>query len=340
MDDTIKVPEELKLLHAPSSVMRWTELDAKLMALRDEREKYLHHIFGVDESEEYSSEDLTQTQRERELSALLEKLTVLEGQKPKNLDNSNKSFKQDNEIKFFAKEHIYVYKDYLELTPVSEIIGNFFKKFDDLKWSEIKARDNGVSQRYMLELWDSKGAESREVGTFLHTQIESYFNRKDITNSYHFKYDGTEIKRDEIVSIKTEWLYFIQFLKEKNITPFRTEWKIFNLKYKIAGTIDLLCKNEDCFDIYDWKRSDKINEEQTVWQYGINGLEHIPDTRYYRYCLQQNLYRYMLEESYKIKINRMYLVILHPSYQNYRQIEIPRMEKEIKIILSMFDKKE
>lgn len=191
----------------------------------------------------------------------------------------------------------------------------------------------------MLELWDSKGAESREVGTFLHTQIESYFNQKDITDSYHFKYDGIEIKRDEYVSIKTEWSYFIQFLKEKNITPFRTEWKIFDLKYKIAGTIDLLCKNEDCFDIYDWKRSDKINLEQTVWQYGINGLEHIPDTRYYRYCLQQNLYRYMLEENYKIKINKMYLIILHPSYQKYRKVEIPRMEKEIKIILSMFDNK-
>lgn len=339
LDDTIKVPEELKPLHAPSSAMRWTELEAKLMALRNEREKYLHHTFGVDESEEYSPEDVTQTQRERELSALLDKLAVLEGQKPRNLDNSNKSFKQDNEIKFFAKEHIYVYKDYLELTPVSEIVGNFFNKFDDLKWSEIKARDNGVSQRYMLELWDSKGAESREVGTFLHTQIESYFNQKDITDSYHFKYDGIEIKRDEYVSIKTEWSYFIQFLKEKNITPFRTEWKIFDLKYKIAGTIDLLCKNEDCFDIYDWKRSDKINLEQTVWQYGINGLEHIPDTRYYRYCLQQNLYRYMLEENYKIKINKMYLIILHPSYQKYRQVEIPIMEKEIKIILSMFDNK-
>ena len=140
------------------------------------------------------------------------------------------------------EEHIYLYQDYLELRPISEVIGLFFKKFDDLKWSEIKARDNGVSQRYMLELWDCKGAESREVGTCLHSQIESYFNRKEIVDTYHFKYNGVEIKKDELVSIKKEWTQFIQFIKEKSITPFRTEWKIFDLKYRIAGTIDLSCK--------------------------------------------------------------------------------------------------
>ena len=333
LDDTIKIPEELKSLHIPTNICRWTELEAKLMALKNEREKYLHHIFGVDESEEYSLEDITQTQKERELSALLDKLSVLEGDKSRNLDNSDKSFKQDKEIKFFAKEHIYLYQDYLELRPISEVIGLFFKKFDDLKWSEIKARDNGVSQRYMLELWDCKGAESREVGSCLHSQIESYFNRKEIVDTYHFKYNGVEIKKDELVSIKKEWTQFIQFIKEKSITPFRTEWKIFDLKYRIAGTIDLLCKNEKYFDIYDWKRSDKVNPDQSAWQYGINGLEHVPDTRYYRYCLQQNLYRYILEENYQIKINRMYLVILHHSNQKYRLIEVPRMEKEIRIIL-------
>ena len=338
LDDSIKIPNELIPMHAPSSIMRWSELEAKIMASSNERERYLDHTFGVDDSEDYTSEDITQTQKEKELSKLLDKLTVLEGHTSANLDNSEKTFAHDTDIKFYANEHIYVYKDYLKLTPVSEIIEKFFKKFDDLKWSEKKARENGVSQRYMLELWDCKGTESREVGTFLHSQIELYFNRHDISDLYHFKYNGTEISKDEFVSIKKEWAQFMCFLNEKKIIPFRTEWRIFDLEYKIAGTIDLLCKNDEKYDIYDWKRSDKINPNQTIWQYGINGLEDVPDTRFYHYCLQQNLYRYMLEKNYQIEINKMYLVIFHPSYQTYRFVEVPRMENEIKNILFALNK--
>ena len=51
------------------------------------------------------------------------------------------------------------------------------------------------------------------------------------------------------------------------------------------------------------------------------------------YCLQQNLYRYMLEKNYGLRVSAMHLVVLHPDYSNYRIVDVPRMEREVGIML-------
>ena len=66
----------------------------------------------------------------------------------------------------------------------------------------------------------------------------------------------------------------------------------------------------------------------------MNGLEHVPDISFYKYALQQNLYKYILENNYGVKINKMYLVVLHPEYGRYVKYEVPRIDKEISIILN------
>lgn len=123
-------------------------------------------------------------------------------------------------------------------------------------------------------------------------------------------------------------------MRDSGVRPFRSEWRIFDEKNKIAGTIDLICRNGTLFDIYDWKRSIKVSPNTTVWQYGTNGLEHVPDISFYRYALQQNLYKYILENNYGINVNKMYLVVLHSEYNKYIKYEVPRMDKEITIILN------
>ena len=55
---------------------------------------------------------------------------------------------------------------------VSSVISCFFKPFDSYYWSEYKANQRNISQGQILEEWDSKGACSRDVGTFMHQQIE------------------------------------------------------------------------------------------------------------------------------------------------------------------------
>ena len=115
----------------------------------------------------------------------------------------------------------------------------------------------------------------------------------------------------------------------------------------IAGTIDLLCKDgNDSFILYDWKRSRKIGKETSDgfcidsenWgKHGFGELGSIGDHRFNKYCLQQNLYKYILENNYGIKISKMYLVILHPDYSKYHLLEVPNMQKEV---LYMLENKE
>lgn len=314
----------------------WTELDAKMMAVTNFRENYLHHNFGKEKVALSKQEYLKQTEEEKEIAKQIKCIPQLRVQNQNNIDNTKLSFVQDKDIEFFAKEHIYVYKKFIQLKAVSEVISMFFRKFDSIGWSHKKALVNGVSQRYQLEQWDCKGAESREVGTYLHEQIHKYFIKKNPDFIYHFIYNGEVIKEDKRVDISKEYGYFKKFLNEEKIIPFRTEWQIFDPVLRIAGTIDFLSRNDREFDLYDWKRSDKIDRNATVWDYGINGLESVPDTRYYHYCLQLNMYKYILEKNYNIAINKMYLVVLHPVYNTYQKIEVPTMTNVVNSIIRYY----
>ena len=314
----------------------WTELDAKMMAAANFRENYLQHNFGNEEVALSKQEYLKQTEEEKVIAKQIKCIPQLRAQNQNNIDNTKLSFVQDKDIEFFAKEHIYVYKKFIQLKAVSDVISMFFRKFDSIGWSRKKALENGISQRCQLEQWDCKGAESREVGTYLHEQIHKHFIRETPDFTYHFQYNGEEVHVDKKVDISREYTYFKKFLNEENIIPFRTEWQIFDPVLRIAGTIDFLSRNDSEFDLYDWKRSDKIDRNATVWNYGINGLESVPDTRYYHYCLQLNMYKYILEKNYNIAINKMYLVVLHPVYNTYQKIEVPTMTNVVNSIIGYY----
>ena len=69
------------------------------------------------------------------------------------------------------------------------------------------------------------------------------------------------------------------------------------------------------------------------WQKGLGQLSEIEDTSYNRYCLQQSLYKYILEKNYDLKISNMYLIVLHPDYDTYYKVKVPYLKSEIEYIL-------
>ena len=254
----------------------------------------------------------------------------------KNLNNSKLTFPQDKLINFEETTHTYTVKGIGTMTPVSTVISKFFKEFDAIYWSMKKCNNNAVEAARLRETWQAKGAVASQAGTFMHQQIENFLNTGNEPDNMICAtiYKGTYIQQQINVDITTEWQFFKAFNNNTRYTPFRTEWCVYDPDVRMAGTIDLLCSCGDgTYEIYDWKRSNKINPlEQTRWC-GINGMEHICDTSYNHYCLQQNLYRYMLERHYGMTISRMNLVVLHPELDNYRIVPIKRMDKEVGIIL-------
>jgi hypothetical protein len=45
------------------------------------------------------------------------------------------------------------------------------------------------------------------------------------------------------------------------------------------------------------------------------------------------VYRWFLETYYGLKINDMYLIVLHPNNRNYRRIQLNRLDDEVELMM-------
>ena len=113
----------------------------------------------------------------------------------------------------------------------------------------------------------------------------------------------------------------------------RTELSIYSRKLNIAGQIDCLCQDANGLVIWDWKRSKEI--KYTAYSSMEYPLMHLPNSNFYHYALQLNLYKYILETDYKHIVSRMYLGVFHPTRSRYECIEIPSLDYEIKCIVEL-----
>ena len=241
-------------------------------------------------------------------------------------------YEQDNFIDFEPEGHIYTYKGEARLLPVSTLIAYFFEPFDAQAAAQRQWERYGVPVEETLNKWQRIRCLASEVGTFMHEQTEHYFQQGFFDTAYTFRFQGDE----EIVHLDKEKQYFLQFVKDYQIRPYRQEWPIYDTDLNIAGTIDLICREADgTFTIYDWKRSGKVVNmlgqpivDAFGGKTGINGI-NLPDTPFYHYCMQQNLYRYMLETHYGIKVRGMNLVVLCPDYPTYFVAQVPKMDEVI-----------
>lgn len=255
----------------------------------------------------------------------------------KNLDGSDISFGQDGRLSFNEEQHLYTL-DGTEMRSVSNVVGMFFREFDAVGVSLKKCYGNEVEAAKLREVWESKGAVASQAGTFLHKQIEDYLNGKQTPDLLcDVQYNGNYVKLNDRIDISREWNYFKAFERATAFTPFRTEWRVYDAEARIAGTLDFVCRCSDgTFEIYDWKRSSKIDpQELNPWANGLNGLEHLTDTAYSHYCLQQNLYRYMLETHYGIRVRAMNLVVLCADYPSYYVAQVPKMDEVVSQIIGI-----
>ena len=312
-----------------SPVRRWTDNEALKMAARQE---------GHGEPPRLVPTVVPQNSREREASQLVARLprTAEMAQKMGAFTEAGR-YDQDRYIDFMADEHVYTYDGRERLLPVSSLIAYFFETFDALQTAQMQWQRYGADVEEMLDRWDRCRRMASEVGTFMHLQTERYFRDGVFDTVYSFV-DG---EATETVSIEQERQHFLHFVEDHRIRPYRQEWPVFDLDLNIAGTIDLVCREDDgSFTIYDWKRSGKVVDAAGVpltegfnGKTGFNGI-HLPDTPFYHYCIQQNLYRYMLQKDYGIRVGGMNLVVLCPDYPTYYRVEVPVMDEVVEQIVA------
>jgi PD-(D/E)XK nuclease superfamily len=132
------------------------------------------------------------------------------------------------------------------------------------------------------------------LGSELHKDIEDFYNgiKCNKTNADFFQFTN-----------------FAEYAKNiLDIEPYRTEWKVYDDDFKLSGTIDMIFRKKNdpsIFYLYDWKRSIKQGDRNN-----------------YRYRVQLNLYKFILEKNYGIRIHKMYLVYFHPENISYNIVQV------------------
>ena len=164
---------------------------------------------------------------------------------------------------------------------------SFIIFFGGLVYLKVPQKINEI-----LNKWEEKRKDAAEKGTLLHEKIEDFYNEK-----YHQEYP-------------IEFSFFKKFHdKYPALAPYRTEWRIFDGSTSLAGTVDMVYKkkNGELF-IFDWKRSKKLVDQQgnlllKEYSHGLEELSHVADNSFNRYALQQNIYKYILESNYGVKVS-------------------------------------
>lgn len=258
----------------------------------------------------------------------------------------------DQNILFYEENHQYkiIIDPDNNYTSVTTWIHSHFDKFDADKiidkmmkaktWNS-KNKYFGMTKKQIKDQWTQNGKDVSSQGTLLHYYIEQFMNLNSLDNTTCSHTDLKEIFTttkpfsDPIVD-SVEWKYFMNYIEMfPHFVPYRTEWTIYDTELKIAGSIDMVYKNSDgTLMIYDWKRCKDITKSNIYNKYAITPcLDTVPDTNFWHYSLQLNIYKYILEKNYGVTVSKLYLVQLHPSSKNYNLIKVPDLSNTILLLV-------
>ena len=240
---------------------------------------------------------------------------------------------RDNHIHFDEPTHVYTVngtsKGYCSITKfhheffghfdADAVIGNMMrsKKWPQSQWF-------GMTPKEIKDAWAANGKEASEAGTAIHLAIEMYLN-------------GSPQTIAPGIQDSVEWKYFTKFWEKdsRRWQPWRTEWEIWDDELLLAGSVDMVFKSlkDNTYAIYDWKRTKEIKMENP-FQSGLGPLSHFPDCNYWQYTLQLNLYRWIIEKHYGMKITELALIVLHPSNTSFKRFVLPILHDEIEELLN------
>jgi hypothetical protein len=237
-------------------------------------------------------------------------------------------------------------------TSVTTLVHQHFEHFDakkviegmmrnQKKWNDpvANAKYYGKTVEEIEQMWSDAGRDAATKGTAMHYNIECFYNTPPPDAA-------TAVAPDTKTDTPPEFKYFLNFNEEHvagetaTLRPYRTEWTVFHEEAQIAGSIDMVYEVIEEQDppsrggtplaIYDWKRCKEIIKTNRAGKFATHpAIEHLPDTNFWHYALQLNIYKYILQTKYGKTITDLYLIVLHPDAQNYQRVKLPDLQNEV-----------
>ena len=232
---------------------------------------------------------------------------------------------RDQSITFEAGPHVYTINGDSDYTSVTTWLHSHFEKFNaEAVASRIVERGakpgskyHGMTKAQILCAWRENGRQASEAGTALHENIERFYNGEEV---------------DALAAAAPDYKLFEMFkVAHASLRAYRSEWMIWDAELRLAGSIDMLFENADgSLSIYDWKRCKDI-QTSSRWNKFAHAacISHIPDTNFWHYALQLNVYAALLEKNYGKTVKDLRLVILHPNQAHHRVMAVPRLRDDV-----------
>ena len=208
------------------------------------------------------------------------------------------------------------------VADISEICRFFALSRSDMNgWDDI-VRELTMSDEEILSSWNVRRQTAANSGTWMHSMIEHMLNGYKIIPGP---------MRGEMESI-------IKYLSQlENVEVYRTEWCICAPNEDLAGSIDLVMKDKDSntFHIFDWKRSEKLEDKYTSYGKKMTPPAHdVDDCQGQHYRLQLNIYKWILERYYDVRVDQMKVVCVHPRYLPHGFVDdVPDMQETVEKLM-------
>lgn len=221
---------------------------------------------------------------------------------------------RDHDIFMKESTHTYVMRGSSKfMISVTTLLADYFPHFNAVAVSESKQcqrskKYRGMSPAQIRQEWDYQ----RDLGTRLHAKLEHY-------------YQGLLTAEDARKDLEqlVEWSQFEDWdrreIKTRTWVMYHPEWMIFDEDLYIAGSMDapfaLSADDHGNIIIVDYKRTTGIDKDAFGGATGFGPCSTIPDSKVGHYTVQLNVYKWILEKRYAVKVVGMYLAVFHPDQE-------------------------
>ena len=180
---------------------------------------------------------------------------------------------------------------------------------------------------------------STTLGSMLHKYIENFYCNKRV--EFEGKFEGLRVeeKKNLLETLPTLIRYFHSFYNDnKHLICVKNEMVLGDIEdTKICGMMDMLAFNleSNAFEILDFKTNKKM-DKTSPWGNLYSPFEHMTEGEVNEYTIQLNCYKYFIEKYTSIKIDKLKLVWLHSSNDNYKVIELENIQTKIRDMFEQF----
>jgi hypothetical protein len=241
------------------------------------------------------------------------------------------------DFKFYEDGHYYTYKNNPVGVSVTRFIAEYENEFNQQEVAEKCAIKQNRSVSEILDEWKYKADFACSKGTTCHEYAQFLWSGKDwniidFDESIEYQMAVTKIQK-QATQFKLDYQEHLEHLQDELV--------VGSAEYDIASAVDHLFYNKltGGLVLVDYKTNSTLkgyNDSEYNRRYTKKmkvPLHKIDDDALHHYYIQLSIYKFLIEKYTGLKVEEMFIVYMSENIENYEIIEIPYLEKEVKMIL-------